>query len=44
LPEDYKDWLAELRGPNVSSDDILLPPPMGDLDVLQILFFSPYAF
>jgi DNA-directed RNA polymerase len=41
LPEDYKDWLAELRGQNVSSDDILLPPPMGELDVLQILFFSP---
>jgi Autographiviridae RNA polymerase len=43
-PEDYQDWLAELRRQNVSSDDILLPPPMGDLDVLQILFFSPYAF
>jgi len=52
MPEDYRDWLAELRGQNVSSDDILLddvlpPPPMGDLDdtdVIKILYLSPYAF
>jgi DNA-directed RNA polymerase len=43
LPEDYKDWLVELRTKNVSSDDVLAPP-MGDLDVVQIYFFSPYAF
>jgi DNA-directed RNA polymerase len=43
MPEDYRDWLAELRRQNVSSDDILPLPPMGDLDVIQVYFFSPYA-
>jgi hypothetical protein len=28
----------------ISSDYILPLPPMGDLDVIQMYFFSPYAF
>jgi hypothetical protein len=49
MPADYQDWLVELRRQNVSSDeffdlDILPLPPMGDLDVIQMYFFSPYAF
>jgi DNA-directed RNA polymerase, mitochondrial len=49
MPADYQDWLVELRRRNVSSDDLfdldILPvPPMGDLDVIQMYFFSPYAF
>jgi DNA-directed RNA polymerase len=49
LPADYKDWLEELRGRNVSADDILLedtlpPPPKGDLEVVKILYLSPYSF
>jgi DNA-directed RNA polymerase len=44
LPEDYQDWLVELRRRNVSSDDFRPPPSMGDLDVIQMYFFSPYSF